>query len=120
MTPALAVILLAHITILRHFGSGPLWPEISQFLSKNCIKYWWSTLLYVQNYVNPNELCLGQTWYLSVDMQLFIVSPLILYPLAKWPRPTIGILFGILGLGVISPTVIAYYYELSPTITLVV
>ena len=30
--------------------------------------------------------CLGQTWYLDNDMQMFIISPLIIYPLWKWKR----------------------------------
>lgn len=29
------------------------------------------------------------TWYLSVDMQLSWVAPLILLPLAKWPKKTV-------------------------------
>jgi hypothetical protein len=28
---------------------------------------------------------MNQTWYLAVDMQLFWVSPLLLYPLVRWP-----------------------------------
>ena len=30
--------------------------------------------------------CLGHSWYLSVDMQLFILSPLIIFPLWKWGK----------------------------------
>lgn len=29
---------------------------------------------------------MNQTWYLAVDMQLFWLSPLVLYPLQRWPR----------------------------------
>jgi hypothetical protein len=35
---------------------------------------------------------MNQTWYLAVDMQLFWLSPLLLYPLAKWPRFGKGLL----------------------------
>lgn len=31
--------------------------------------------------------CMGQTWYLAVDMQLFVISPLIVYPLWRWKKP---------------------------------
>jgi hypothetical protein len=34
--------------------------------------------------------CLGETWYLSVDMQLYTVTPLLLLPLLK--KPKIGII----------------------------
>lgn len=29
---------------------------------------------------------MGQTWYLAVDMQLFLVSPLLIYPLWRWKK----------------------------------
>lgn len=44
---------------------------------------------------------MGQAWYLSVDMQLFIISPLILIPLKKHTKPTL-IGTGILALASIS------------------
>lgn len=35
-----------------------------------------------------NDICMGQTWYLSVDMIFFFLSPLVVYPLwrAKFGR----------------------------------
>lgn len=37
-------------------------------------------LLHIQNYVNTESICAGHTWYLSADFQLFIISPLLIYP----------------------------------------
>lgn len=51
LTPALAAAILMHSTLIRHFGSGPLWKATDP--QPMCEKYWWTTLLYVQNYVNP-------------------------------------------------------------------
>lgn len=118
LTPALAAVMVAHITILRYFGSGPLWPIIMSSLETNCRKRWWSVLLYVQNYVNPNEQCLGQTWYLSVDMQLFIISPLILLMLARWEKHTIKFMYFAVIMGMVSPFAVAYVYELPALIPL--
>ena len=28
--------------------------------------------------------CMAHTWYLAVDMQLFLITPLIIYPLWRW------------------------------------
>jgi peptidoglycan/LPS O-acetylase OafA/YrhL len=36
------------------------------------------------------QKCLGQTWYLNVDMQLALLAPLVLIPLMKWPRYALG------------------------------
>jgi peptidoglycan/LPS O-acetylase OafA/YrhL len=54
LTPALAAMLLAHAALFNYFGSGPLWQNTDAYLSKACRKYWWSTLLYIQNYANPD------------------------------------------------------------------
>ncbi len=45
-----------------------------------------------------------QSWYLAVDMQLFILSPLFIYPLWKWRRAGLAwIIFAIVALiGVIG------------------
>lgn len=92
LTPAFAALILFSVSLIRYIGSGPIWPEVTNYvLVRNCEKYWWSALLYVQNYVNPNEMCLGHSWYLSVDMQLFILSPIILYPLWKWGKKFIWV-----------------------------
>ncbi|KZR96828.1 Nose resistant to fluoxetine protein, partial [Daphnia magna] len=37
--------------------------------------------------LDPDYGCMGQTWYLAVDMQLFVISPLIVYPLWRWKKP---------------------------------
>lgn len=55
MTPALAVIVLLNATLTRFIGEGPLWGSIDMD-TNNCRNYWWSTLLYVQNYVSPEEM----------------------------------------------------------------
>ncbi|XP_051175755.1 nose resistant to fluoxetine protein 6-like isoform X2 [Leptopilina boulardi] len=117
LTPALAALVLITIFIVPHLGSGPRWEgDIVANVSTKCENSWWKILLYVQNYagenIADNLFCLGHLWYLSVDMQLFWLSPLIIYPLAK--KPKIGLI--ILGLAffasIITPAVIVGKYEL--------
>ncbi|KAL9695964.1 hypothetical protein quinque_015249 [Culex quinquefasciatus] len=92
LTPVFAALILFTVGFYQRIGDGPLWSEAYQFTSGNCKQYWWSALLYVQNYVNPHQVCLGHSWYLSVDMQLFLLSPLIVYPLWRWgPRVLIAV-----------------------------
>ncbi|KAF5272168.1 hypothetical protein FQA39_LY01250 [Lamprigera yunnana] len=55
LTPALFAIVLLNATLMRHMGSGPIWPLMrSTLIVDNCRENWWSTLLYVQNYATPN------------------------------------------------------------------
>ncbi|KYB27754.1 Nose resistant to fluoxetine protein 6-like Protein [Tribolium castaneum] len=81
LTPAVIMLYLTTITIYRMLGTGPLWDTVTQTISKPCEQYWWPFLLYIQNYYNYNDLCLTHTWYLSADMQMFILAPLVLIPL---------------------------------------
>ncbi|XP_061708213.1 nose resistant to fluoxetine protein 6-like [Cydia pomonella] len=66
---------LRFISLSSHYQS---YRRASDNIVEWCRSYWWSALLHVQNIVNPTDMCLGHTWYLSVDMQLFMVSPLLL------------------------------------------
>ena len=34
---------------------------------------------------------MGVTWYLAVDMQMFIIAPLVIWPLWKFPKIGLGV-----------------------------
>lgn len=38
-------------------GSGPLWGNVYE-LQQPCRRYWWSSLLYIQNFVNVDDMVL--------------------------------------------------------------
>lgn len=52
----LGVSILLTMTLARFVSSGPFWPFIMDHLIGNCERYWWSTALFIQNYVNPTSL----------------------------------------------------------------
>lgn len=56
LTPAYLVVLGFNLTWLPHIGSGPLWNTTAQLESDRCLKSWWANLLYVNNYVNTDNL----------------------------------------------------------------
>lgn len=56
LTPLLGISILFTVSLLRFLGNGPLWPSIIDAFSERCERHWWTTLLYVQNYVNPSDL----------------------------------------------------------------
>jgi peptidoglycan/LPS O-acetylase OafA/YrhL len=100
-------VVLVSANLLRYMGSGPKWPLIDKDFQQPCANYWWSALLYVQNYVNLNDMvnmknyffftlkyfqCLKVSWYLNVDFQLYLISPVLLYPLWKYPQVCLSFL----------------------------
>lgn len=92
LAPSFAALLLVCLSVYRHLGAGPLWNKILDSIVGPCQRNWWSALLFIQNYQNPEDICLGHLWYLSVDMQLFILAPFITYLLFKWEKKVIPIL----------------------------
>lgn len=91
LTPLLIMTILFSMSLLRFLGSGPLWPNMIETLNTFCERYWWSALLYVQNYVNTKETCLGHSWYLSVDMQLFWIAPIVVYSIYRYKAKIIPV-----------------------------
>ncbi|CAK1540700.1 unnamed protein product [Leptosia nina] len=75
--PLLGAIVLLEASVFHRVADGPYWLTVARNVER-CRNWWWSTLLYVQNYVNPNDICIQHSWYLAIDMQLHIISPLIL------------------------------------------
>ncbi|CRK88312.1 CLUMA_CG002091, isoform A [Clunio marinus] len=108
-TPVLAALVLFTASLSRFFITGPFGEDIEVV---NCQNYWWSTLLHIQNYVNPTQLCVGHSWYLSVDFQLFILTPFLIYPAWRWGWKY---LWSLLLLGLVS-SIAAFlvYYFVEP------
>ncbi|BFF91963.1 nose resistant to fluoxetine protein 6-like [Drosophila madeirensis] len=84
IVPILAVAILVYMNLMTLITDGPL--ASGEYSGKEaCEKGWFWTLLFVQNYAT-NNICLGHSWYLAVDMQLYIISPLLLIALYKWGK----------------------------------
>ncbi|XP_048511443.1 nose resistant to fluoxetine protein 6-like isoform X2 [Athalia rosae] len=117
LTPAYAMVIGFYATIYYKFGTGPKWTEVIGTNRDYCRDNWWTNLLYVNNLVNPETMCMSQTWYLAVDMQLVWISPIFLYPMLKFSRAIV--FWAILGVGffiaVAIPFIISYANELTGT-----
>ncbi|XP_065159126.1 O-acyltransferase like protein-like [Atheta coriaria] len=85
LLPPMTVIFFVHLTILRRMSSGPLYADMVEILRRPCIDHWLPYFLFYQNYKYNNfqSECLAHTWYLSVDFQLYLFTPLILIPATR-------------------------------------
>ncbi|XP_071564857.1 nose resistant to fluoxetine protein 6-like isoform X2 [Temnothorax nylanderi] len=41
---------------------------------ETCAKYWWRNLLYIHNFFGMDEMCMSWSWYLSNDMQFYVIA----------------------------------------------
>ena len=56
LTPTYGFIILFLMYLLPLVGKGPIWSTISvNILPKNCENYWWTNLLYINNFY-PTKL----------------------------------------------------------------
>ncbi|XP_057655919.1 nose resistant to fluoxetine protein 6-like [Diorhabda carinulata] len=79
LTPLLTLVVLFDTTLIRYLSSGPIWDTINEILVKPCKTHWWETLLHIQNKMNHGSMCVSHSWYVDVDMQLYILSPFIFW-----------------------------------------
>ncbi|XP_037297420.1 nose resistant to fluoxetine protein 6-like [Manduca sexta] len=79
VTPSYLVVMLFYMTWFPKMGEGPLWEDRLLLEQERCMTSWWTNILYINNYVNTDKMCMFQSWYLSVDTQLFFVAPIFIY-----------------------------------------
>ncbi|XP_017003600.2 nose resistant to fluoxetine protein 6-like [Drosophila takahashii] len=85
LTPVVAISILVYWKILPLLGDGPLYGNWNFDSYDRCEDNWYWTLLYIQNYAADQE-CLAHTWYLAIDMQLYIIAPFLLLIVYKWGK----------------------------------
>ncbi|KAL5256315.1 hypothetical protein ACHWQZ_G011512 [Mnemiopsis leidyi] len=83
----------------------------------NCVKWWWTNILYINNFVpwNKLELCIGQSWYLSNDFQFFVFAPIFIWLLYKSPKIGISVTLSTLVCSCVTAGIICYYNDLGPS-----
>ncbi|XP_063232241.1 O-acyltransferase like protein-like [Bacillus rossius redtenbacheri] len=117
LTPVYAVVVGLHCCLLARLGSGPTWDAEAGLARDACRSGWWRNLLFVNNYLPGDPQCMGQTWALAADVQLFALSPAVLYPLWKWADRGKAVLAACSVLAVAAPfwcTYVAAVYDLRP------
>ena len=77
LTPAyFIVILISILNFTWHDHVSALLPY--EHPSEKCSKYWWTNILYINNFYHWNDVCLIWSWYLPNDMQFFVFGTLLL------------------------------------------
>lgn len=56
ITLPLSLVVLFYATLPQFLGSGPMLYNVYKNHQKYCQDYWWSTLLHLQAYFNPDKL----------------------------------------------------------------
>ncbi|XP_011704081.1 PREDICTED: nose resistant to fluoxetine protein 6-like [Wasmannia auropunctata] len=83
---------------------------------ETCSKYWWRNLLYINNLFSFKTMCMSWSWYLSVDMQFFVIAVALLI-LSTICFYMAAFILGALLIGSIAFSgYLSYIYEYTPTL----
>lgn len=115
LTPAYFAMIMMYLTWLPKLGSGPLWNSRIGIERERCEESWWLNILYINNYIGSYKICMFQSWYLATDTQLFILAPILLYPLWRWRRVGSVILGAAVVISTIFPFAWTSIHKLDPT-----
>ena len=81
--------LLLLVSVFAIIRDGPVWRQLAQDLVvAPCADPggWWPVLALLNNYYTPLNHCLGHTWFLAVQAQLWLVSPFLVLLTVRLPR----------------------------------
>lgn len=79
LSPAYFYALFFYMCVSVYMSDGPMWPRYMETVQETCGKYWWTNVLYINNFIPSvwKDQCFLWGWYLAVDMQLYIVAPIV-------------------------------------------
>ncbi|KAG8224790.1 hypothetical protein J437_LFUL002235 [Ladona fulva] len=84
LTPVYMMVVAFYATLIDNLDNGPMWKAKMGVERERCQQNWWTNFLYINNYVNADQLCMFQSWYIACDMHYFLIAPLIIFPLWRW------------------------------------
>lgn len=56
VTPYVAILIMLLLTLTQYSSDGPYFKLITETQKPACEEYFWSAVLHVQNYVNPDNI----------------------------------------------------------------
>jgi len=111
LAPVLLLVLGYSTSWARHVNKGPNSYKFAIEDFENCRKNWIWAFLYVNNYVNTPEMCLQQTWTLSVDTQLFMMGMFIMMYVVNNPKKAKYVFSFFIALGIFISICAHYYFD---------
>ncbi|XP_014281988.1 nose resistant to fluoxetine protein 6 [Halyomorpha halys] len=117
-TPIYVVIICSFLFLKPLKTNEPLWRSQGLSRLEACRNNFWSHILYINNYYDPGAECLLPSWYLAVDMQMFIVCVIIGYIMSKLKKFGYFLLGCSLMISLLIPSVVVFYKGYEPILKL--
>ncbi|GIY98686.1 nose resistant to fluoxetine protein 6 [Caerostris extrusa] len=114
LTPVYMIVLAYFTTLYTYVSDGPYWPDYD--VDANCQVRWWWNPLYINNFLDSQEQCMAWAWYLANDMQFYVISPLFLISLWRWPKVGLSLMGLFFAISFTANFAITYEYNFVSTL----
>ncbi|GAB6020573.1 hypothetical protein CHUAL_003252 [Chamberlinius hualienensis] len=111
LTPLYAMVIAFIAGPYYLLGSGPQWPMMLN-AQQNCRDYWWRNLLYINNLWDTAHICIDVSWYISIDMQFYLIMPIVLFSLYKIPLLGYVIISLLFIITTVTPALYIHYHNI--------
>jgi peptidoglycan/LPS O-acetylase OafA/YrhL len=74
IVPAYAAALLVFFLVVSN-SSAPLGVAQASY----CRERWWTNVLFINNFFDNNTSCMGWSWTIAIEIQFYLLSPLLVY-----------------------------------------
>lgn len=111
--PSLAFLIVFCTFILPLLGSGPQWNLVVSHHAGICKQTWYRNLLFIHNWWGFSEMCLTHTHHIGIDTELFLVSPLLILAVWKWPKAGLRTIITLATLSTVLRYYVTYAYNLN-------
>ncbi|XP_030032423.2 uncharacterized protein LOC115448932 [Manduca sexta] len=95
----------------QRVSSGPLWPALVETESAVCRRKFWAQAFFLNNLIDSKEHCLVQTWFIAVDMQLYVVSSVLTLVLVRKRRAALRVLTALAVGACVLNALLAYVFN---------
>lgn len=112
---ALAQGIIKHL--FTYMGDGPLYVKSWEPLLNGCDTYWWSNLIFLNNFVPWNliDVCLPWTFYISLDFQFFLITPPLVYLYCRFRKIGFGVIYLLIIINMVYMMIITLVHNSSST-----
>lgn len=119
LVPSMVAAILISKYLLQNMGSGPNWTNATVMFDLWCRQNKWVlNSLGLHNFISTSDMCFSHSWYIAVELQLFVIVQLLQYLLLN--RLSIGLrnfCFSLIAFCICSQSYVSfliYLFDLPP------
>lgn len=100
----------------KYLGDGPIYKRNSEAFFSNCEKYWWTNMLFINNYYPfyMADQCIGWVWYLANDFQFYLMTPFVIFVYCRYRKLGYACCFTLIAICMMINGILTAKYDISP------